>query len=44
MSFVSFVTKYRYQHSLLLAKPENLFYHSKNQVGLTPVCANPGYA
>ena len=37
-------TKYRYHHSLLLAKPENLFYHSKNQVGLTPVCANPGYA
>ncbi|KDZ43262.1 hypothetical protein AD13_2338 [Escherichia coli 3-020-07_S4_C2] len=26
---MSFVTKYRYHHSLLLAKAENLFYHSK---------------
>lgn len=27
---MSFVTKYRYHHSLLLAKAENLFYHSKS--------------
>lgn len=27
---MSFVTKYRYHHSLLLAKPENLFYYSKS--------------
>ena len=38
MSFVSFVTKYRYHHSLLLAKPENLFYHSKKDSFDSPLC------
>ncbi|PKA28768.1 hypothetical protein CWR41_02025 [Cedecea lapagei] len=41
---MSFVTKYRYQPSLLLANSENLFYHSKNQVGLPPTSRDPGYA
>ncbi|AST78976.1 hypothetical protein CI104_07700 [Citrobacter farmeri] len=35
MFFVISVTKYRYIHSLLLAMWQNLFYHSKNQDGLT---------
>ncbi|CTQ00494.1 hypothetical protein DYZ94_05550 [Klebsiella variicola] len=33
------ITKYRIHPSLSLANIENLFYHSKNQHGLTPVGA-----
>ncbi|POU02672.1 hypothetical protein C3369_09470 [Escherichia sp. ESNIH1] len=33
------ITKYRYLHSWLLAKNENLFYDSKNQDGLPPLIA-----
>ncbi|PLJ50511.1 hypothetical protein B6J65_03945 [Klebsiella quasipneumoniae] len=33
------ITKYRILPSLTLANIENLFYHSKNQHGLTPVGA-----
>ncbi|SDB71161.1 hypothetical protein SAMN03159401_0539 [Klebsiella quasipneumoniae] len=33
------ITKYRIHPSLRLANIENLFYHSKNQHGLTPVGA-----
>ncbi|PLM86733.1 hypothetical protein CWN47_31800 [Klebsiella variicola] len=33
------ITKYRIPPSLSLANIENLFYHSKNQHGLTPVGA-----
>ncbi|HAZ76489.1 MAG TPA: hypothetical protein DCX28_08610 [Enterobacteriaceae bacterium] len=33
------ITKYRYLHSLLLAKNENLFYDSKNQSELPPLMA-----
>lgn len=37
---MSFVTKYRYHHSLYWLNQKTYFI-IQNQVGLTPVCANP---